>query len=327
MKRCNFLILILALVLMASVSACQTPVATTQTPADTATMEASASESSGIVKPSKDRAGFDISVPAEINKIISLAPSMTQVIVDLGMKDKLVAVDTQSPLYSEGLQTLPQFDMLAPDMEALAALKPDVMFVSGMSSESSDDPFKQLKELGIAVVTLPSSGSIEDIKLDNQFIADVVGESEKGKAMNDAFQARIEEIKAIGQTIKEKKSVLFEIATLPDIYSFGSGTFLNEMLEIIGAENVMGDQTSWLKVSEEEAISRNPDVILTNVNYIENSVQDVLGRTGWTEVSAIKNKAVFYIDNGLSSLPNHNIVKALTEMAKAVYPDQYKDLK
>lgn len=325
MKHSKLLLLVLALFLSFSLVACQS--AAPQTPADAATPEAGSPEAAPVQKPTKDRAGFDIRVPADVQTIISFAPSMTQVIVDLGLKDKLVALDTQSPLYAPGLEALPQFDMLAPDMEALAALKPDVMFVSGMSSESSDDPFKPLKELGIAVVTIPSSGSIDDIKRDNQFIADVLGESEKGIALNAAFQAKIDEIKAIGQTIADKKSVLFEIATLPDIYSFGTGTFLHEMLLIIGAENVMADQTSWLKVTEEQAISRNPDVILTNVNYVENAVDDVLGRTGWNEVTAIKNKAVYYIDNGNSSLPNHNIVKALVEMAKAVYPESFKDLK
>lgn len=330
MKNRKILSLVLALVLILSITACQKPAQSAQTTTESVQSAEEATEAPAqptFQKPTKDRAGFEITVPDEINSIVSFAPSMTQILVDLGVKDKLVAVDKQSPLYAQGLDALPQFDMMTPDMEALAALKPDVMFVSGLSSQTSDDPFKQLKDLGITVVTIPSSASIEDIKTDNQFMADVLGMPEQGKALNEAFQARIDEIKAIGQTITDKKSVLFEISTLPDIYSTGTGTFLNEMIELIGATNVLADQTSWMKVTEEEAISRNPDVILTNVNYIENPVEDVLGRTGWGEVTAIKNKDVHYIDNGFSSLPNHNIVKALAEMAKAVYPEQFKDLK
>ncbi|MDL2325384.1 ABC transporter substrate-binding protein, partial [Ruminococcaceae bacterium OttesenSCG-928-A16] len=80
----------------------------------------------------------------------------------------------------------------------------------------------------------------------------------------------------------------------------------------------------WLAVEPESAMVANPDVILTNVNYIDNPVGEILGREGWGEISAIKNNEVFYIDNLASSLPNHNIVVALQQMAKAVYPEFYQ---
>lgn len=317
MKKNRLFLVLLMISLVLTLSACQSP-----TPPVTTETETDASAG----KPTTDRAGFAIQVPETIDTIISLAPSITQVIDELGFRDQLVAVDTQSPLYTEGLNDLNQFDMLAPDMEALAGLAPDIMFVSGLSSETSDDPFKQLKDLGITVVTLQTSNTLDDIKKDNQFIADVLGATEQGVVLNDTFQAKLDEVKALADTITEKKSVLFEISNLPDIYSTGSGTYLNELIELIGATNIMSDKTSWLKVAEEEALSRNPDVILTNVNWIEDSVADALARTGWSQVSAIKNNAVYYIDNGYSSLPNHNVAKALVQMAKAVYPDVYKDL-
>lgn len=313
MKRNRSILIALLIVMLISLSACQA--ATPTTPVESAT------------KPTVDRAGYTINVPAEINSIITLAPSITQVVTDLGLKDKIIATDTQSPLYTEGLGDLKQFDMLAPDLEALASLKPDVMLVSGLSSSATDDPFKQLKDLGIQVVTLPTSNTIADIKLDNQFIADVLGASEAGKALNDSFQAKLDEMKAIADTITNKKTVLFEISNLPDIYTTGKGTYLHEMIELIGAKNIMEDKESWLKVTEEEILARNPDVILTNVNWIDDAVADALARTGWGEVTAIQDKQVFYVDNGFSSLPNHNIVKALVQMAKAVYPEQFKDMK
>lgn len=107
------------------------------------------------------------------------------------------------------------------------------------------------------------------------------------------------------------------------MYSFGRGVFLNEMIELIGAENILADQEGWLAVEGETVASANPDVILTNVNYLDDAVGEILSRSGWEGVSAIQNKQVYYIDNMSSSLSNHNIVKALDEMAKAVYPDAY----
>ena len=123
--------------------------------------------------------------------------------------------------------------------------------------------------------------------------------------------------------MRSLKTVLFEIAPSPSIYSFGKGTFLHEMLEVIGAENVLADQESWVAVSEESAIAANPDVILTNVNYTADPVGEAKAAEGWSEVNAVKNDQIFQIDNAASSLPNHHVVDALIQMAVAVYPEEY----
>ena len=274
--------------------------------------------------PTADRAGNAITVPAEITRIISLAPSTTQVLEALGALDSLVAVDNQTPMYVDGTSELPQFDMMAPDVEQIAALEPDVVFASGLSYLDGN-PFAALTEMGVCVVDIPSSASIADVEDDIRFIAACLGKDAEGEAIVNEMSASIDAIAAIGATIEDKKTVLFEISALPYIYSFGAGTFLDEMITLIGAENVFGDQAGWLAVSEEDAVAANPDVILTNVNYIEDSVGEILGREGWDVVTAVANADVHYIDNGASSLPNQHIIDALIEMAVAVYPEAYAD--
>ncbi|MDR1773903.1 MAG: ABC transporter substrate-binding protein [Clostridioides sp.] len=282
---------------------------------------------SSINLPSKDMAGNEIKLPEKIDKVISLTPSTTQVIDSLGLKDKLVAVDNQSPLYVEGLKDVTQFDMMNLDTEKLLSLQSQVMFVSDIAVFNQNDIMSKLKESGVVVVQIPTEKTIKEIENDIAFVASCFGEKAKGDEIVSNMQKDIEEIKKIGDTIKDKKTVLFEIASLPNIYSFGKDVFLNEMIDIIGAENVLGDQTGWLPVEEEAAVKSNPDVILTNVTYNADAVKEILERKGWENVTAVKNKAVYFIDNGASSLPNQNIVKALKEMAKAVYPDEYKDIK
>ena len=132
---------------------------------------------------------------------------------------------------------------------------------------------------------------------------------------------------ATGETITEPKTLLFEISPVPYLYSFGTGVYLNEMIELIGAKNVLADQEGWLSVTEESAVAANPDVILTSDNFSnEDPVAEILGREGWQNVTAVAEGQVAYIDNAASSLPNHHIVDALVEMAKAVYPDAYAEL-
>ena len=115
----------------------------------------------------------------------------------------------------------------------------------------------------------------------------------------------------------------FEISAAPYCYSFGEGVFLDEMLELIGADNVLAGQEGWLSVDEEAVVAADPDVILTSVNYIDDPVGEITARAGWEGVAAVQNGEVYAIDNKTSSLPNVNVVQALREMAQAAYPDLY----
>ncbi|MGH2266648.1 ABC transporter substrate-binding protein, partial [Enterococcus faecalis] len=76
-------------------------------------------------------------------------------------------------------------------------------------------------------------------------------------------------------TIKKPKTFWLEVAVLSDIYSFGNGTFLNEMSETSGAKNVLANEKGWLPVIEEAAIAAKPEVILTNVNYMKDPAKEI----------------------------------------------------
>ena len=114
-----------------------------------------------IAVPTKDRAGNDIKVPEKVEKIVSMAPSTTQFLIDLGLGDKIIAIDTNSATYADKLKAdIPLFDMMNPDNEAIAALAPDIVFVSGMSSVGGTSPFQSLVDSGICVADIPSPSSL-----------------------------------------------------------------------------------------------------------------------------------------------------------------------
>ena len=180
-----------------------------------------------------------------------------------------------------------------------------------------------VSDAGISVVYIPSSESIEGIYKDIEFVASIVNQEDKGKEIVDGMKSDIEEISTIGKTIKDKKKVYLEIGPAPTLYSVGKSTFLNEMIEIIGAENIFANENSWISPSEESVIDANPDVILTTVNYVENPTEEIKSREGWEHINAVKNNQVYYIDSNSASRPTQNIIKALKEIAKATYPDKY----
>ena len=272
-----------------------------------------------------DREGTEVNIPTKIEKIISTAPSNTEVLMALGLGDKLVAIDKYSTDI-EGINTeLPQIDFLNPDAETIIGLEPDIVIASGHNKTGSvEDPFKAISEAGIPVVYIPSSDSIDGIYKDIEFIADVVNERSKGKEIVDDMKAQVEEIKAIGDTITDKKSVYFEISPAPYLSSFGKSTFLNEMIELIGAKNILENEEGWISPTAEAIIDANPDVIITNAGYMENPTEEIKSRDAWENINAIKNNEVYLVDQNASSRPSQNVIKALEQMAKAVYPEHYE---
>lgn len=256
-------------------------------------------------------------------RIISLSPAATEVIDAVGADDLLIAVDTQTPPTLTELADLPLIDMMNIDVESIIAMQPDLMIVTPVTMFAAADAVGQIEDAGAEILELPSETSIAEIEGSIQKVANAVGEGQRGQALVTEMQSEIDEIRQRSQAITDRRSVLFEISPAPDIFSTGSDTFMNEMIEIVGATNVLADQSGWVPVTEEAAIVANPDVILTNVNFIDDPVNEVLSRPGFTNVNAVQNHRVYYIDNLASSLPNQNIVIALRQMAHAIYPDEF----
>ncbi len=277
------------------------------------------------VLPTEDRAGNPITVPGEISRIVSMSPSTTQVLIELGMSDKIVGIDTNSADFLEDLNPdVTQFDMMNPDNEAIAALEPDIVFASGMSSYGGTNSFQPLIDSGVCVVDIPTSASIDDIYSDLTFIGDCIGKDSEAKQLVINMQEAIDEVAEETASFDETKTVLFMMsiptAEAPTIYTFGNGTYMSDMLDVIGADNVCEDQEGWLAISVEDAIAMNPDVIITNVNWVDDPVSEIENLEGWENVTAVANGAVYYVDANLCSRPNNHIADAVAEWENVVYP-------
>ena len=164
-----------------------------------------------------------------------------------------------------------------------------------------------------------------------EFIGACVGKGVEALAYSKGLTAYIAGVEEIGKSVSEedKKTVLVMMnvpsAESPTIYTFGKGTYMNEMLETIGAKNAFGDQEGWLSVSVEDAIKANPDVILMDCNWMPDAADQVKALEGWENVNAIKNGAVYAVNEDLCSQPNWRVGEAIIEWAKFIYADKFKD--
>jgi len=273
-----------------------------------------------------DRAGNAITLPKKVEKVAVFAPSNLKIIDGLGLHSKVVAVDTYSAKSDETLKDLPAFDMMKPDTEKIIALNPDVVFTTGMSKAGGADPYKAVRDAGICVLDIPSSNSIQGIYDDIMFIADVLGVHKKGDEMVNSMKKEIAKFVKIAKTIpaEKQKTVYFEISPAPYMYTTGKNTFINEIIELLGAKNAFSDLDSWASISAEQVLAKNPDVIITSVNYTPQPVEEIKKRSGWNVLKAVKNNAVYAVTADYVSQPCQYVIKGIEEMAKAIYPEYFK---
>ena len=285
--------------------------------------------------PATDLAGNEITVPTEIDAIVSMSPSSTRLLIDLGLSDYIVACDTYSyEYYGDNLAAdVPQYDMMAPDQESIVALNPDIIFTTGMSYAAGSDVYASVREAGICVADIPSASSLEEIGESITFTGACTGTSEEAELIVEEMNDTLAQIEELASTISddEKKTVLYETNTptadYPTIYSAGSDTYIGEMIEKLGAINATGDQEGWPSLTEEDAIAINPDVIISTDMFTPDAVDTHLALSGWENVTAVANGDVYLMElsNELNQ-PNQHVVSAMVEMAKYIYPDVFADL-
>jgi len=272
-----------------------------------------------------DRSGRQVKINAPINRIVSTAPSNTEIITDLGMAHKLVAIDRHSANVAGIPEGLPQLDFFYPDAEVIINLEPDIIIANGHNpTGTGEDPFLLLRETGIPVVYIPMSKSIDDIYRDIAFIAGLLQAQKKGEEVIDAMKAQIAEISQKAAQIDTKKTVYFEISAAPEMLTFGKGSYINDMIAAVGARNIFENDNWIVSPGAESIIDRNPDVILTNVNYIPDPIAEIKSRHGFEHINAVINNCIYQIDNDSSVRPSTRIILALRQMSRSVYMELYE---
>ncbi|WGT40243.1 cobalamin-binding protein [Lysinibacillus sp. 1 U-2021] len=268
-----------------------------------------------------DDRGVEIEFKEVPKTVVSLQPSNTEILFALGVGDKIVGA-TEYDTYPEEAQKIERVsDTTNFNSERIIALKPDVVIAYTIGDK---DALKPLEDAGIKVFVIQSATTFDDVYGDIEQIAAVMDVADLGNKLNEEIKAKIAEVQTKVKDVKTPKNVYLEVSPKPDIYTAGSSTFQQEILDAANVNNVFSDLNSWAKVNEEDVIAKNPDVILTTVNDTEDPIGEILERDGWNTVTAIQNKAVLSIDTDISNRPGPRIGEAVELVAKAVYPELFK---
>lgn len=324
-KRWSFPVLVTALIvtlLVTGVAGCSGSV--TQKPAG------KPAEKAGETKPAVDApvtvtdgAGRQVEVKETPKRVISLAPSNTEIVFALGAGNLLVGVDEYSDYPEEAKRITRVGGFANPNIELIVSLKPDLILADDMHRKILD----QLAKAGCPVIML-SASSIADVENNIRLAGKVLRRNAEAESVVSQIESRLSKVKDRVKAVPEDKrvKVFYEVYSDP-IMTVGPKTLIHQLILAAGGRNVAEDAaTDYPRYSPEAVVKKNPDVIVFPLFHGSESltVEKVKARPGWSAISAVARNRVYPIDANIISRPGPRIADAVETLAKLFYPDLFK---
>jgi len=260
-----------------------------------------------------DELGRSVQVPADARRIVSLAPSITEILFALGAGDRVAGVTSYCDYPPEARRKTPVGDTLKPSVERIVALDADLVIISTASQVEAS--FRELEGLGIPVyVTNPRSvdGVVESIDK----IGELIDARDRARQLTGGLRRRIAAVETrVAQT--SRPSVLAVLGTEP-LITVGAGSFINDLIDRAGAHSISAEERAdYPQYSIEAVIARQPEVILLQTGGKELTEQ-------LRQTPAGRSNRVYHIDDDLLLRPGPRIVDGLEQLAAKFHPEQFE---
>lgn len=265
-----------------------------------------------------DMTGREITLDAPAERVVALTAADCEILYALGAGDLLVGRGEYCDYPAEVLDVPSVQSGYETNIEQIIALEPQVLLMSTMAQ--TEEQVQQLEAAGIHVV-VSDAQDIEGTYTAINMIGTLTGKQAEAASIVESMQKTFDEIKA--NAGDGTKTVYFEVSPLQyGLWTAGSGTFMDEIANMLGLTNCFADVTGWGEISEEQVLERNPDYIVTiSMYYGEGPTpeEEILSRTGWENVTAVKDGKILNLQNNELSRPGPR----LADGAKAMYDFVY----
>jgi iron complex transport system substrate-binding protein len=257
-----------------------------------------------------------ITLNAKPVRIVSLSPTSTEDLYAVGAGPQVKAVDDQSSFPAAAPRT--KLSGFAPNVEAIAKYKPDLVIIS---NDSGGKLAKRLKALKIPVMLEPAAVKFSDVYAQINQLALATGNVPKGKALVAKMKGRIAAI--IASVPKRATPLTYYHELSPDLYSATSSTFIGQVYGLLGLKNIAdaadSSGTTYPQLNAEYLIAANPDFIfLADTKCCQADLASVAARAGWANINAVKNGGVVNLDDDIASRWGPRIVNYLAVVAQRV---------
>jgi iron complex transport system substrate-binding protein len=170
-------------------------------------------------------------------RVVSLAPSYDETLIELGLQDRIIGVTTSSD-YLEEVKNVERVGLwINPNIEKIIALKPDLVLAAGFAGQQST--VKQLSASGLRVVVIDETQGLEEILVKTKEIGDIVGAGKQAKILIERMRKVIEETARRTAALPSRPRVYVEVGYDP-LFTCGKGSFIHDLIEIAGGENIAG---------------------------------------------------------------------------------------
>jgi iron complex transport system substrate-binding protein len=267
-----------------------------------------------------DAAGRTVTVPARVERIVTLAPNLTETVYALGAQDRLVG-DTDYCDFPADARTKTHVGTpLSPSLEAIVALHPDVVLATRTINRR--ETVDSLARLGIPVYTTDAR-SLDDVLASISQIADVIGAGLQGEELVSTLRARMDRLATRLRPYPAKK-VLFVI-WLDPLITIGPRTFLADAVRRAGGESVIDSSQDWPQIGLEAIVKMQPEEIIFASDHTEGHETGITGmrtRPVWSELSAVKENHIAEVGEGIDR-PAPRLVDAIEELARQLHPEAF----
>ncbi|MCH7567019.1 MAG: cobalamin-binding protein [Nitrospirae bacterium] len=268
-----------------------------------------------------DDLGRKIYLAKPPTRIVSLAPSITEILFAIGLDEQIVGV-TQFCNYPPQAKAKPKVGYTRPNLETIVALQPHLILAPREYLRA--DILDKLEQLKIPVYVLEAK-TVEDIFSHIRTIGRMVNRSEAADSLAAETRRRVSDVKSRTENLTRRR-LLYVINTHP-LVTVGPGSFIDHLIELAGGSNVAAHApTPYPRLSMEEVLKGDPELILFPVGGAEGipeSEQELWRR--WTTVSAVKHGEFHHINPDLLNRPGPRIAEGLETLARIIHPEGFKD--
>jgi iron complex transport system substrate-binding protein len=253
-----------------------------------------------------------VTIKSEPKRIVSLAPANTEILFAIGQGHKVVGVTSYDDYPSQVASITKVGDFAGPNIEAVAAAKPDlILATSGVQA----DVVTKLESLGAVVVVLDPQ-SLAAVYTDIERVGDMTGATQRAGAVVANMK---NQVSGIQHAVAGSPTVtaFIEIGQNP-LFTAGKGTLMDELITLAGGGNVVS-QPSYVSFSAEQLIKANPDVYFATKGSSADPAS-IEQRPGYDSLSAVKNKRVVILDDSIVSRGGPRIVEGLRAIATGLHP-------
>ncbi|SHF07781.1 iron complex transport system substrate-binding protein [Caldanaerobius fijiensis DSM 17918] len=264
-----------------------------------------------------DFTGRNVEISKKPERIVSLAPSNTEIIFTIGAGKNVVGV-TDFDDYPPEVKSIDKVGgFKGANVEAIAAKKPDVVFAA---TTISKEEVEKIQSLGIPVV-ISEAQSFNQIYDSISLIGKITDRNEEAEKLISQMKQKVSEITDKVKD-KDKVKVYYAVQVGQQNWTAGKGTFIDEIIDMAGGINVASDIKGWAQYSLEKLAKDNPQVILTSPHA--GDIKNLNKMQGYKDLDAVKENKVIAINDNIISRPGPRIIQGLEAVAKALHPDAFK---